>query len=65
MVGGLFEDPLAFPRERLAERLRQLAAENIFIGGSSWKYEGWLGQIYSRDRYLSRGRFSKKLFEAE
>jgi len=24
-----------------------------------------LGQIYSRDRYLARGRFSKKIFEAE
>ncbi len=39
--------------------------KRIYIGGSSWKYEGWLGQIYSRDRYLSRGRFSHKLFEAE
>jgi uncharacterized protein YecE (DUF72 family) len=65
VVGPLFEDPDAFPRDHLAERLRQLAAQNIFIGGSSWKYEGWLGQIYSRERYLSRGRFSKKLFEAE
>jgi uncharacterized protein YecE (DUF72 family) len=65
VVGPLFDDPDAFPRDHLAERLRQLAAQNIYIGGSSWKYEGWLGQIYSRDRYLSRGRFSKKLFEAE
>lgn len=40
-----------------------LAARNIFIGGSSWKYEGWLGQIYSRSRYQVRGRFSKKLFD--
>ena len=65
MVGSLFEEPDAFPRDHLAERLRQLAAQNIYIGGSSWKYEGWLGQIYSRDRYLARGRFSKKIFEAE
>ena len=65
MVGPLFEDPDAFPRDHLAERLRQLAARNIYIGGSSWKYEGWLGQIYSRERYLSRGRFSKKIFEEE
>ena len=40
-------------------------AERIYIGGSSWKYEGWLGQIYSRERYLSRGRFSRKAFESE
>ena len=38
--------------------------ENIFIGGSSWKYEGWLGQIYTRSRYSVKGRFSKKLFES-
>ena len=39
--------------------------ENIWIGTSSWKYDGWLGQIYTRDRYLSRGKFSQKRFEAE
>jgi uncharacterized protein YecE (DUF72 family) len=65
VVGSLFEEPGAFDRDGLAEKLRRLAAANIFIGGSSWKYEGWLGQIYERGRYLSRGRFSKKVFEAE
>jgi len=53
----------AFDRDRLRDRLNNLAAQGIFIGGSSWKYEGWLGQIYSRSRYQVRGRFSKKLFE--
>jgi len=47
----------------LRPRLNQLAAHNILIGGSSWKYEGWLKQIYSPSRYQNRGRFSKKLFE--
>lgn len=65
MVGPLFEEPGGFDREGLAARLRSLARENIYIGGSSWKYEGWMGQIYQRERYLSRGRFSRKLFEAE
>jgi uncharacterized protein YecE (DUF72 family) len=65
VVGPLFDEPGAFDRDGLAGRLHQLAAENIYIGGSSWKYEGWLGQIYSRERYLSRGRFSRKAFEAE
>jgi uncharacterized protein YecE (DUF72 family) len=65
MVGPLFDDPGRFDRGGLAGKLRALAAENIYIGGSSWKYEGWLGQIYSRERYLSRGRFSRPLFEAE
>lgn len=53
----------AFDRDALRERLRALAARGIFIGGSSWKYPGWLGQIYSPTRYRVRGRFSKKLFE--
>jgi uncharacterized protein YecE (DUF72 family) len=65
VVGPLFEEPGGFDREGLAARLRSLARENIYIGGSSWKYEGWMGQIYQRERYLSRGRFSRKLFEAE
>jgi uncharacterized protein YecE (DUF72 family) len=60
----LFDDPSSFNRQELAERLRKLAAQGIFIGGSSWKYQGWIGQIYSRSNYLSRGRLSRKLFEA-
>jgi len=44
--------------------LRDLAAEGIYIGGSSWKYEGWIGQVYTRANYLSRGRFSRQVFEA-
>jgi uncharacterized protein YecE (DUF72 family) len=65
MVGTLFDEPGNFDRDGLAERLRALAAQNIYIGGSSWKYEGWLGQVYSRERYLARGRFSRRLFETE
>jgi uncharacterized protein YecE (DUF72 family) len=65
VVGPLFEEPGAFDRAGLAARLNALAGERIYIGGSSWKYEGWLGQVYSRERYLARGRFSRKRFEAE
>lgn len=65
MVGPLFDEPGGFDRDVLAEKLRALTRENIYIGGSSWKYEGWLGQIYSRERYLSRGRFSRQAFERE
>jgi len=61
----LFDPPSNFDRAGLASRLRALTTENIWIGTSSWKYEGWLGQIYSRERYLSRGKFSKRIFEAE
>jgi uncharacterized protein YecE (DUF72 family) len=58
----LFDEPSSFDRDTFATRLKQLAARHIYIGGSSWKYEGWLGQIYSRSNYLVRGRFSQKLF---
>jgi uncharacterized protein YecE (DUF72 family) len=63
VVGTLFEEPGAFDRDALAKRLAKLAAEGIYIGTSSWKYEGWIGQIYRRSTYLNRGKFSRKLFE--
>ncbi|HUP02954.1 MAG TPA: DUF72 domain-containing protein [Bryobacteraceae bacterium] len=65
MVGPLFDEAPPFDRAGLAARLKELASRGIFIGGSSWKYEGWLGQIYSRERYLARGRFSQTAFQAE
>jgi uncharacterized protein YecE (DUF72 family) len=64
MADTLFDEPSAFDRQALAERLGRLAAEGIYMGGSSWKYEGWIGQVYNRSNYLSRGRFSRKLFES-
>lgn len=64
-TASLFEEPLSFDRARLRDRLSALAHENILIGTSSWKYQGWIGQIYSRDRYLTRGRFSEKRFNDE
>ena len=57
------DEPRAFDRDGLRDRLRGLAARGVYVGGSSWKYEGWLGHIYSRSRYVTRGKFSRKLFE--
>src|SRR5260221_2292555 len=68
VTGNLFDFPDSESpsfRSRLAESLAGLARDRIYIGGSSWKYEGWVDQIYTRSNYLSRGRFSKKAFEAE
>jgi len=62
-AAALFEPPGSFDRGALAAALARLAAENIFVGTSSWKYEGWLGQIYTRERYVRRGGFSKKYFD--
>jgi len=41
-----------FPRAQLAERVAALARDGIYVGTSSWKYEGWLGLIYSPEKYL-------------
>jgi uncharacterized protein YecE (DUF72 family) len=62
----LFDDPESPAlRDRLAPRLKHLAQQQIYIGTSSWKYEGWCGQIYSRERYVVRGRFAQKRFESQ
>src|SRR6516165_8906017 len=60
----LFEPDQRPPQAaRLGPRLRALAAQGIYFGTSSWKYEGWLGSIYRPERYETRGKFSKKRFE--
>lgn len=53
-----------FDLERpLAAKLRALSKRGIHIGSSSWKFEGWLGQIYTPERYFTRGKFSQAKFE--
>jgi uncharacterized protein YecE (DUF72 family) len=62
----LFEENDPPPQAaRLAPMLRQLAGQGIYFGTSSWKYEGWLGSIYTPERYATRGKFSRKKFEAD
>ena len=36
----------------MRQKLAPLAAQGIYFGTSSWKYEGWLGQIYTPERYF-------------
>jgi uncharacterized protein YecE (DUF72 family) len=50
---------------RLAPRLHALAEQGVYFGTSSWKYEGWLGNVYDAERYVTRGKFSQQKFEAE
>jgi len=52
-----------FPRQSLATELASLAKRGIFIGTSSWKYEGWLGLLYAEGRYRTRGKLSRAKFE--
>jgi uncharacterized protein YecE (DUF72 family) len=57
---------MAFPVRELSRATHTLAREaNLCLGTSSWKYEGWLGQIYDEQRYLTRGKLSTKRFETE
>ncbi len=53
-----------FPRDQLASDLADLAAQGVLVGTSSWKYQGWLDQLYTRDRYLTNRKLSKVKFEA-
>ncbi len=47
----------------LKQKLDDLAASGIFIGTSSWKYTGWIGQLYDEQRYVYRGKFAETRFE--
>jgi uncharacterized protein YecE (DUF72 family) len=60
-----FDDDRPPQAARLGPRLRALAHRGIYFGTSSWKYEGWLGSIYSPSRYATRGKFSQRKFEAD
>ena len=59
------DDPLPPFAASLAPKLQALAQDGIYLGTSSWKYEGWLGSIYSQDHYQTRGKFSQKKFESD
>jgi len=45
--------------------LTELQQDGLFLGTSSWKYPGWLGQLYEGQRYLTRSKFSNARFERE
>ena len=44
---------------------RQLAVDGVYLGTSSWKYPGWLGQIYTPSRYEYRGKVAATRFERD
>jgi len=54
---------MAFDREQMKKQAAELAAKGVFIGTSSWKYEGWFGQLYTPARYEYRGKVAKTRFE--
>src|SRR5689334_10605982 len=56
---------MGFERELMAARAAALAGRGIFIGTSSWKYPGWLGQLYTPARYEYRGKVANTRFERD
>ena len=62
---SLFPEPEPELKARLRHKLAPLAQQGIHIGTSSWKYDGWLGQIYTPERYRVRGKLSQRKFEQE
>ena len=55
--------PPPFQPDSVRASLRVLRAAGVFLGTSSWKYPGWLGQLYSPERYLFRGKFAQTRFD--
>lgn len=56
---------MAFDRDRMKDHAARLATRGAFIGTSSWKYEGWLRQLYTPSRYEYRGKVAAKRFERD
>ena len=56
---------MPFDREQVKTKVAELAAEGVFIGTSSWKYNGWFGQLYTPTRYEYRGKVAKARFERD
>ncbi len=36
---------MPFDREAICARLAEIASADVYLGTSSWKYPGWLGQL--------------------
>jgi uncharacterized protein YecE (DUF72 family) len=56
---------MAFDRAQMKAKAAELAAKGVFIGTSSWKYEGWFGQLYTPGRYEYRGKVAKTRFQRD
>lgn len=56
---------MSFDRDQMKVKAAELAAKGVFIGTSSWKYEGWFGQLYTPARYEYRGKVAKTRFQRD
>jgi hypothetical protein len=56
---------MPFEWEQMKLKAMALADQGVFVGTSSWKYEGWLNQLYTPARYEYRGKVATTRFELE
>ena len=56
---------MPFDREQIKKKAAELAAKGVYVGTSSWKYDGWFGQLYTPTRYEYRGKVAKTRFERD
>jgi uncharacterized protein YecE (DUF72 family) len=56
---------MPFDRAEIQSAAACLAQQGVFIGTSSWKYEGWFGQLYTPARYEYRGKVAKTRFQRD
>jgi uncharacterized protein YecE (DUF72 family) len=54
---------MTFDRNQIRACSADLAAHGVYLGTSSWKYEGWIGQLYTAERYAYRGKLAKSRFQ--
>lgn len=54
---------MTFDRVALKQRVAKMASCRVYLGTSSWKYEGWRGQLYDDARYVYRGKFARTRFD--
>jgi uncharacterized protein YecE (DUF72 family) len=52
-------------RNELQELVADAAKDGVLIGTSSWKYPGWMGQLYEEQRYDYRGKFAETRFNRD
>jgi uncharacterized protein YecE (DUF72 family) len=51
--------------DELGPLVQEAADGGVMVGTSSWKYPGWIGQLYDAGRYAVRGRLAQTKFERE
>jgi uncharacterized protein YecE (DUF72 family) len=63
METNLFKEELSPFALELKQAVSKLQDFHVDIGTSSWKYEGWLDQLYRREYYYTRNQFSENKFQ--